>query len=125
MDKPNSLNSKGEFGGCVIPRLTIEHDMYKKKVNEIEDRKREEEEHMKWKELVDKVKGRRVTVTGSKRKTHPLVKLDPGIESPSKRKRGHPFALESTTQVSKNKPSETDMGKLQSTQQNILEIGLL
>ena len=41
MNKPNSLNSKGEFGRCEIPRLTIELEVYRKKVNEIEDRKRE------------------------------------------------------------------------------------
>ena len=95
-------------------------------MNEIEDRKREEEEHLKWKELVDKVKRRGPTVTGStpctstpstpggtKEKTAPLVRPDPGTESPSKRKRGPPSdAVESTpTQVNKTKPSETDRRK--------------
>ena len=38
---PNSLNSKGEFGRCEIPRLVIEEDCYKTKMKELEDKKKE------------------------------------------------------------------------------------
>ena len=54
--KPNSLNSKGEFGRCNIPRLTIEDDKYKQKVKELEGRLKEEEDDRKWKELVSRVR---------------------------------------------------------------------
>ena len=57
--KPLSLNSKGEFGNCTIPRLTIEPDLYKQKLKEIEKRQNEEEEEKKWKELVEKVRGKK------------------------------------------------------------------
>ena len=54
--RPNSLNSKGEFGACTIPRLVIEEDSYRQKVKEIEEKAQEEEDERKWKYLVDRVK---------------------------------------------------------------------
>ena len=58
------LNSKGEFGRCHIPRLTIEPDQYRQKVKEIEDKKVEEEEDKKWKELVSKIRSVRANQAG-------------------------------------------------------------
>jgi hypothetical protein len=55
-NRPNSLNSKGEFGNCTIPRLTIEADQYEMKVKELEKKKKEEEEERLWKELLERVK---------------------------------------------------------------------
>ena len=78
--KPLSLNSKGEFGNCTIPRLTIEPDLYKQKLKEIEERKNEEEEEKKWKELVEKVRGKKeemfsqLPTTTLKRKSKPSAK---------------------------------------------------
>ena len=100
--KPNSLNSKGEFGGCSIPRLTIESDRYKLKLKELEERQKEEEEENKWKELVSRVRSSNTTMTGDtggppppppckgrggRTKTTPLWALP--VESPLKRKRNH------------------------------------
>ena len=65
---PSSLNSKGEFGRCEIPRLVIEEDCYKTKMKELEDKKKEEEDDRKWKDLVERVsKGN----AGKKRRTSP------------------------------------------------------
>ena len=47
--KPNSLNSKGEFGGGSIPRLTFEPDRYKIKMQEIEEKEKDDEEERNWK----------------------------------------------------------------------------
>ena len=72
--RPNSLNSKGEFGRCEIPRLVIEEDSYKTKIKELEDRKKEEEDDRKWKDLVERVRKEK---TGEKRKTPPWMEKDP------------------------------------------------
>ena len=66
--KPDSLNSKGEFGGGSIPRLTIEPDRFKVKIKELAEKEKEEEEERKWKELVCRIrKDSTTTATGSTR----------------------------------------------------------
>ena len=66
--KPNSLNSKGEFGGGSIPRLTIESDRYKMKMKEIEEKEKDDEEERKWKELVGRLRSKDTTLTEGTRR---------------------------------------------------------
>jgi hypothetical protein len=77
---PNSLNSKGEFGRCEIPRLVIEEDSYKLKIKELEDKKKEELDEQKWKDLVERVKKGNA---GEKRKTPPGKENQ--VEPPTKK----------------------------------------
>ena len=64
------MNSKGGFGHCKIPRLTIEADQYKMKVKELEERRKEEEEDKLWKVLVQRVRGGNPTPLKRKRDKH-------------------------------------------------------
>ena len=47
-NRPDNLNSKGEFGGGTIPRLVVEKSDWESKVDMIERAKREAEEDNKW-----------------------------------------------------------------------------
>ena len=51
-NRPGNLNSKGEFGGGRIPRLTIEKDEFEKKREELEERIRKEKEDFEWEEFL-------------------------------------------------------------------------
>ena len=46
--RPDNLNSKGEFGGGSMPRMVVEKLEWERKVDMIENAKREEEENKKW-----------------------------------------------------------------------------
>ena len=39
-NRPNSLNSKGEYGGGTITRLTVEKNKFEKKKTELEERRK-------------------------------------------------------------------------------------
>ena len=47
-NRPNNLNSKGEWGGGTIPRLVVEKAEWERKKEEVEKTKLKEEEDRKW-----------------------------------------------------------------------------
>ena len=51
-NRPDNLNSKGEFGGQTIPRLVIEKPDWERKKEEIEKAKREEQENRRWEKFI-------------------------------------------------------------------------
>ena len=47
-NRPGTLNSKGEFGACTIPRMVIEQGEYERKKRDIEEKRVNEDEDTKW-----------------------------------------------------------------------------
>ena len=86
-NRPGNLNSKGEFGGCYIPRLTIEKTDYETKKLEIEEKNMKLLKDGKWDNFV---KDRRPEGELAKKRKLPLWMLentDPLKNNPSKRVR--------------------------------------
>ena len=50
--RPGNLNSKGEWGASIIPRLRIEKDEFARKRDELEDRKMKEKEEQELQEFI-------------------------------------------------------------------------
>ena len=50
--RPGNLNSKGEWGASIIPRLRIEKDEFARKKDELEDRKMKEKEEQELQEFI-------------------------------------------------------------------------
>ena len=50
--RPNSLNSKGEYGRCVIPRLVVEESAFLRQKREKEEYLEATEEKERWEEFV-------------------------------------------------------------------------
>ena len=48
INRPGTLNSKGEFGACTIPRMVIEQGDYERKKMDIEEKRVNEDEDTKW-----------------------------------------------------------------------------
>ena len=90
---PNSLNSKGELGRCEIQRLVIEDDSYKLKIKEFEEKKKEELDVQKWKDLVERAKKGNA---GEKRKTPSYMENQ--VEPPTKKEKNSKFNQQSIRQ---------------------------
>ena len=51
-NRPNSLNSKGEFGGGNITRLTVDKSKFDKKKEELEEKRKQEDEDVSWEKFL-------------------------------------------------------------------------